>query len=94
MADTASELPKPGQVVHLDFRQPAAAQQTSEQASAQHTPNATTASQTNITGRNSTKNSRPLRLVQWNIERGYELPLVIQQLRELEADVVSLQEVR
>lgn len=37
---------------------------------------------------------RPLRLVQWNIERGYQLSLIIQQLRDLDADVISLQEVR
>lgn len=37
--------------------------------------------------------SRPLRLVQWNIERGYQLPLIIQHLKELDADVISLQEV-
>lgn len=36
--------------------------------------------------------SRPLRLVQWNIERGYQLPLVIKQLQDLDADVTSLQE--
>jgi hypothetical protein len=37
--------------------------------------------------------SRPLRLVQWNIERGYQLPLVIKHLQDLDADVISLQEV-
>lgn len=35
-----------------------------------------------------------LRLVQWNIERGYQLPLIIQQLQELDADIISLQEVQ
>lgn len=39
------------------------------------------------------KPQKPLRLVQFNIERGYQLPLIIQQLQELDADVISLQEV-
>jgi hypothetical protein len=39
--------------------------------------------------------ARPgLRLVQWNIERGYQLPSIIQQLQELDADIISLQEVQ
>ncbi|WIA35111.1 hypothetical protein OEZ86_003596 [Tetradesmus obliquus] len=36
---------------------------------------------------------RPIKLLQWNIERGYELDKVIQQLRQADADVLSLQEV-
>ena len=35
----------------------------------------------------------PVRVVQWNIERGYELPRIIAALRALDADVVALQEV-
>ncbi|CAK0749136.1 hypothetical protein CVIRNUC_001887 [Coccomyxa viridis] len=34
-----------------------------------------------------------LRLVQWNIERGYELAKVIEDLKQLSADIVALQEV-
>ena len=34
-----------------------------------------------------------LRVVQWNIERGYELPAIVRLLREVNADVVALQEV-
>jgi endonuclease/exonuclease/phosphatase family metal-dependent hydrolase len=34
-----------------------------------------------------------IRLVQWNIERGYQLPKIIEQLKELDADIVCLQEV-
>ena len=36
---------------------------------------------------------RALRIVQWNIERGYELPGIIEQLRTLDADVLLLQEI-
>jgi hypothetical protein len=43
-------------------------------------------------GSNSSS-SKPLRLVQWNIERGYQLPLIIEQLQDLDADIISLQEV-
>jgi len=35
--------------------------------------------------------STPIRLVQWNIERGYKLSAIIQQLREIDADVLSIQ---
>jgi hypothetical protein len=37
--------------------------------------------------------SQPVRLVQWNIERGYKLAEVIKELQELDADVLALQEV-
>ncbi|KAJ1836656.1 hypothetical protein LPJ63_000148 [Coemansia sp. RSA 2711] len=35
---------------------------------------------------------RPLRVVQWNIERGYQLDAVIATLRDLDADILCLQE--
>ena len=41
----------------------------------------------------ASSSSSTLRVVQWNIERGYALPLVIAELRALDADIVSLQEV-
>jgi endonuclease/exonuclease/phosphatase family metal-dependent hydrolase len=34
-----------------------------------------------------------LRLVTWNIERGYKLPAIVDELRSLDADVIALQEV-
>lgn len=34
-----------------------------------------------------------LKLVQWNMERGYKLDDVIDQLRQTDADVISLQEI-
>jgi len=37
---------------------------------------------------------QPLKLVQWNIERGYKLKEVIEELRAIDGDVLSLQEVR
>ncbi|KAK9909184.1 hypothetical protein WJX75_008403 [Coccomyxa subellipsoidea] len=36
---------------------------------------------------------RPIRLVQWNIERGYELKKIIEELKQLDADVIALQEI-
>ncbi|KAJ2029980.1 hypothetical protein IW146_003168 [Coemansia sp. RSA 922] len=36
---------------------------------------------------------RPLRVVQWNIERGYRLDAVIATLRDLDADILCLQEI-
>jgi endonuclease/exonuclease/phosphatase family metal-dependent hydrolase len=35
---------------------------------------------------------RPLRVLQWNIERGYELPRILDVLQGLDADVLCLQE--
>jgi hypothetical protein len=34
----------------------------------------------------------PLRLVQWNIERGYQLNAIVHELEQLDADVICLQE--
>jgi hypothetical protein len=34
-----------------------------------------------------------VRLVQWNIERGYQLQAIVHQLRHLDADVIALQEI-
>ncbi|KAJ2713746.1 hypothetical protein H4R19_002091 [Coemansia spiralis] len=36
---------------------------------------------------------RPLRVVQWNIERGYRLDAVLAVLEELDADILCLQEI-
>lgn len=37
--------------------------------------------------------TKPVRMVQFNIERGYQLPGIIAALRDIDADVLSLQEV-
>ncbi|KAJ2410620.1 hypothetical protein GGI10_004504 [Coemansia sp. RSA 2530] len=36
---------------------------------------------------------RPLRVVQWNIERGYRLEAVVAALRDLDADILCIQEI-
>ncbi|KAJ2839469.1 hypothetical protein J3B01_000683 [Coemansia erecta] len=36
---------------------------------------------------------RPLRVLQWNIERGYKLDAVLEILQELDADILCLQEI-
>jgi hypothetical protein len=36
---------------------------------------------------------QPVKLLQWNIERGYKLPQIIEELKALDADVLALQEV-
>ncbi|KAJ2400643.1 hypothetical protein GGI23_001910 [Coemansia sp. RSA 2559] len=36
---------------------------------------------------------RPLRVVQWNIERGYQLDAIISTLERLDADILCLQEI-
>lgn len=37
--------------------------------------------------------SESLKIVQWNIERGYKLPEIIEDLRKLDPDVIGLQEI-
>jgi len=39
----------------------------------------------------SPKLDRPIRLLQWNIERGYKLDAIIEELKALDADVLALQ---
>jgi endonuclease/exonuclease/phosphatase family metal-dependent hydrolase len=34
---------------------------------------------------------RSIRFLQWNIERGYKLPGIIEELRRTDADVIALQ---
>lgn len=34
-----------------------------------------------------------LKLLQWNIERGYKLPGIVEELKQIDADIISLQEV-
>ena len=45
-------------------------------------PNATSAS-----------SSETIKLLQWNIERGYKLEGIIEELKSINADIISLQEV-
>eukprot|EP00878_Enallax_costatus_P032956 GHUV01036316.1.p1 GENE.GHUV01036316.1~~GHUV01036316.1.p1 ORF type:complete len:233 (+),score=44.08 GHUV01036316.1:462-1160(+) len=81
MQSIAAGLPKPGDVIHVDYRPKAAASPAShvDQDDSQP-PTAASA-------------PKPIKLLQWNIERGYQLKRIIQQLREIDADVISLQEV-
>eukprot|EP00727_Mastigamoeba_balamuthi_P009470 m51a1_g5145 hypothetical protein (322) ;mRNA; r:32725-33978 len=46
-----------------------------------------------LPGENPTDATRALRVVQWNIERGYQLPHIIDNLRSIDADVIALQEI-
>jgi hypothetical protein len=64
-------LPKPGEIVHIDFRPDGAGAAAARALEA----------------------GRPLRVVQWNIERGYELAAVTRTLAALDADVLVLQEI-
>lgn len=37
------------------------------------------------------KQTKPLRFVQWNIERGLKIEQILKTLKELDADVIALQ---
>lgn len=41
----------------------------------------------------SRSSSQPIKLLQWNVERGYKLPQIISELQALNADVLALQEI-
>eukprot|EP00798_Chlamydomonas_sp_ICE-L_P003282 gene3282-13309_t len=41
----------------------------------------------------SKKGDAPIKCLQWNIERGYKLDAVIEELKKLDADVLALQEI-
>ncbi|KAK9797737.1 hypothetical protein WJX73_003326 [Symbiochloris irregularis] len=40
-----------------------------------------------------TVDGRPLRILQWNIERGYQLQRIISELKAADADIIALQEI-
>lgn len=65
-----TSLPKPGELVHFDYR-----------------------SQDAVKAAAHLDADRPLRVVQWNIERGYELDAIKSTLAELDADILILQEI-
>ncbi len=64
----ASSLPKPGELLCLDFR----SDETKAQAKARPA-------------------TQPITLLQWNIERGYKLEGIIEELKRLDTDVLALQ---
>jgi hypothetical protein len=39
------------------------------------------------------KSKSEVRVVQWNIERGYMLPQIIEELKKNDADIICLQEI-
>jgi len=39
------------------------------------------------------RSGKPIRVFQWNIERGYKLASIIDTLRSADADIIALQEV-
>lgn len=74
-------LPKPGEVIHIDHRPHKAA------------GGAANAGPDDPQQAAVVVDPKPIKLLQWNIERGYQLDRIIQQLRDIDADVISLQEV-
>ena len=39
------------------------------------------------------RNSEKISLLQWNIERGYKLPGILDELKEIDADIMCIQEI-
>lgn len=71
---------KSGQVIHIDARTSEGKKEADEAAAA-------------AASSNKNVSKRPLRLIQWNIERGYKLPDIIKLLLAEDADIIALQEV-
>jgi endonuclease/exonuclease/phosphatase family metal-dependent hydrolase len=83
-------LPEPGEIVFYDYRHPdaAVAAGSSSRGAAQPQPAGATSSSSSRRA-----HRRAIRLAQFNVERGYELERVIDELKGLDADVIALQEV-
>ena len=82
------DLPLPGQVVHYDYRE-------GSQSSSRDRPDRGAKKPGNEGATDSSTSShppRPLRLVSFNVERGYELARVVSLLKHLDPDIVALQE--
>jgi hypothetical protein len=71
-------LTPPGEIFRADFRPP---------------PNATTITTATASSSSQPPPSGTIKLLQWNIERGYKLQGIIEELKQINADVISLQEV-
>lgn len=81
----SGSLPLPGQVVYYDYRESVA-------QSSSNGPASTSSSIENPSSSSSQQPRRPLRLVSFNVERGYELARVTSLLKRLDPDIVALQE--
>ena len=81
-------LPKPGDLVQLDFRASSDATKPTERIKVL---------QVTILCAEDPKCCQQNRLrcrdVQWNIERGYKLEEIVKELKKIDADVIALQEV-
>eukprot|EP00955_Chlamydomonas_euryale_P091385 364616-Chlamydomonas_euryale.AAC.3 len=73
-----SPLPKPGEVVRHDMR-------SKEQRSAARKGRSTPSKQ------GDAERGQTLRVATWNIERGYKLDAVIEEMRAIDADVIAVQ---
>lgn len=84
-----ASLPKPGDLVYLDYRRG------TQQLATQRPIKLLQVSQLQIAHLfiNLKQQSEALRTMQWNIERGYKLEQIVQELKQIDADVIALQEV-
>lgn len=81
-------LPKPGDLVYLDYRR-------GTQPLATRRPKLLQVSQMQVAhlSMHLKTQSEALLTMQWNIERGYKLDQIVQELKQIDADVIALQEV-
>ena len=82
-------LPKPGALVQLDFR--------ASSDTTKPTEGIKILQVTNLCADAQVLPAKQLRLscrnMQWNIERGYKLEEIVKELKNIDADVIALQEV-
>lgn len=84
---SAAPIPEPGEIVYYDYRPRRPQQQREQQETTTRDTSASSPAAAAAAPR------RSLRLLQFNVERGYELGRVIEALRRADADVIALQEV-
>lgn len=93
---TSPPLPELGEIVYYDYRHRPddAAGSTSRGAAQPQTADAAAnAASSSSSCWRARSQRRAIRLAQFNVERGYELERVIDELRQVDADVIALQEV-
>lgn len=85
------DLPQPGELVQHDFRRPSAASGNSKGIKLLQV---SVPSMLSLAGVSHIVYDLTVCVgLQWNIERGYKLPEIVEELRGIDADIIALQEV-
>lgn len=87
-----TSMPLPGEIVYYDYRDRSHSNSNRPDRGAPKPGNEENAPSNDPPSAAATSQPRPLRLVSFNVERGYELARVVSLLKSLDPDIVALQE--